>query len=204
MTVRSKPNFLVGVTFIVWATVLASGLAVLLDYGATAGALLPAPAVWPSQSSVQREAGRPSLVLFLHPKCPCSRATLAELREIVARIRERATVTVLVLQPESAPDGWADSRIARSAAAIPGVAVKPDIAGTEVSLFHATTSGETFLYDARGRLQFHGGITGARGHIGDNAGRDAVQSLVLCGASPITATSAFGCPLYSPSAATQP
>ena len=40
---------------------------------------------------------------------------------------------------------------------------------TLLMLVHAWTSGETMLYDASGRLVFAGGITGSRGHGGDNA-----------------------------------
>jgi hypothetical protein len=47
--------------------------------------------------------------------------------------------------------------------------------GREAALCKATTSGETVVYDAAGKLRFHGGITGARGHIGDNAGCSAIE-----------------------------
>ena len=47
--------------------------------------------------------------------------------------------------------------------------------GAEARRFGAETSGQTLLYDARGALAFSGGITGARGHAGDNAGRASLR-----------------------------
>jgi hypothetical protein len=49
------------------------------------------------------------------------------------------------------------------------------------------------LYDARGRLAFSGGITSARGYEGDNAGRHAIEALLVDGTSTIARTSVFGC-----------
>lgn len=70
--------------------------------------------------------------------------------------------------------------------------------GAEANRFHAATSGQTLLYDAAGRLLFSGGITGSRGHSGDNAGQTAIVSLVNSGAAELTETSVFGCPLFEP------
>ena len=73
-----------------------------------------------------------------------------------------------------------------------------DDEGTEANRFHAATSGQTLLYDAAGSLLFSGGITGSRGHSGDNAGQTAIVSLVNSGAPRLTETSVFGCPLFDP------
>ena len=40
------------------------------------------------------------------------------------------------------------------------------------------TSGQVVVYDAKGALLFSGGITAARGHMGDNAGRDRITALL--------------------------
>ena len=69
--------------------------------------------------------------------------------------------------------------------------------GREAARFGAATSGQTFLYDARGGLLFSGGITGARAHAGDNAGRSAVVTLLNGTGGPAAPrTSVFGCPLF--------
>ena len=50
--------------------------------------------------------------------------------------------------------------------------------GAEARRFGAETSGQTLLYDEHGALLFSGGITGARGHAGDNAGRASLVALL--------------------------
>ena len=182
-----------------WLTVTSAGLALMLRHDTTPAPVESAPAVWPANQPIPLVSDRPTLVIFLHPKCPCSRATIAELAQLMADAGGKVSATVVMLRPASAETGWANTDTTRSTATIPGVTTHADIAGVEAAAFHATTSGETFLYDAHGRLRFHGGITGSRGHIGDNPGLRAVQSLVHTGTSPVAATATFGCPLQSPS-----
>ena len=100
--------------------------------------------------------------------------------------------------------GKADSWIHtwHAASDLPGTAVISDLGGREVDLFRAAISGETVVYDAAGDLRFHGGITGARGHAGDNAGCSAVESYANTGAAPLAQTSVFGCPIFNPTSQT--
>ena len=78
-------------------------------------------------------------------------------------------------------------------AAIPGVATILDRGGREAARFGAHVSGQTFLYDAAGRLVFSGGMTIARGHAGDNDGEDALLALITAGHAPVASTPVFGC-----------
>ena len=71
--------------------------------------------------------------------------------------------------------------------------------GVEAQHFGVYTSGETLLYDSRGSLIFSGGITGSRGHAGDNAGEQALISLLTRGEARERVTSVFGCPLFASS-----
>ena len=61
----------------------------------------------------------------------------------------------------------------------PGVSVSSDQEGFEAKNFQSTTSGYVLLYDANGRLLFQGGITGSRGHSGENSGRDAIEAILM-------------------------
>ena len=72
-----------------------------------------------------------------------------------------------------------------------------DADGREAKRFGVETSGQTLLYDANGRLIFSGGITGSRGHVGENAGELALISLINGGQAERNATSVFGCPLFA-------
>jgi glyoxylase-like metal-dependent hydrolase (beta-lactamase superfamily II) len=132
--------------------------------------------------------------MFVHPRCPCSRASLAELREIMAQANGRLNAFVLFLRPQGTADVWEHTATWAAAQDIPGVAVRVDRDGAEAARFGAATSGHTVLYNAEGRLLFAGGITAARGHVGDNSGRQSVLAL-LDNKSAAPAHLVYGCRL---------
>src|SRR3954463_15141423 len=43
---------------------------------------------WPAASKLGSTPTRPTLVLFLHPRCPCSRASLTELEALFAKLQK--------------------------------------------------------------------------------------------------------------------
>ena len=166
------------------------------EYEATPGEVTVSQMQWPDDSQIERNPNRPTLVVFAHPRCPCSRATIGELALIVAHCPERVDVRVLFFKPSEFSAGWEKTDLWSSAEAIPGVTVISDEDGSEAKRFRATTSGYSLLYDSDGRLLFGGGITGSRGHSGDNAGRTAIETLLMNGESDQKQqTLVFGCPL---------
>jgi len=108
--------------------------------------------------------------MLAHPRCPCTRASIAELAVLMTRLGSEARAHVLFVRPRAVEAGWEKTSLWQSAAAIPGVTVHADPGGAEAALFRAATSGQVIVYDASGKLAFSGGITGARGHEGDNVG----------------------------------
>jgi hypothetical protein len=180
---------------IAWLAVLAAGQHSLLEYQSAPGPAADAPARWPPDSSLRPQPGQFTLLLFAHPHCPCTRASLEELAWITARAEGKVDTCVLFVRPRGAPEGWEAGGSWSAAAAIPGVRTLVDEGGQEARRFDADTSGQVLLYDPRGRLAFGGGITAGRGHQGDNAGRRAVLDL-LAGAPPAGGHApVFGCPL---------
>lgn len=167
----------------------------MAQYSQTAGpAGSPLPQ-WPETSLAHRAPGQSSLVMFLHPRCPCSRATLGELELLMAHCQGLFSAQVWFIQPEGMTEDWVKSDLWRTAAAIPGVQVNVDYKGEEASLFQAVTSGQTLLYDVSGGLMFQGGITLARGHSGDNPGRDFIESLLNKKIAHAASAPVFGCAL---------
>src|SRR5882724_2829016 len=96
-TAGSKAALTAGV--IVWAAVVAGGLKLVADYKTTAGAARPAPARWPRESRLEPASGRETLVIFVHPKCACTRASLTELNIIINASAARARTIVVFLRP---------------------------------------------------------------------------------------------------------
>lgn len=165
------------------------------------GQAAAAPPAWPAESRIERVADQPILVLFAHPQCPCTRATIGELARLMRRTQGLVQAHVLFVQPDEFTDAWTESDLWRRAAAIPGVHVLRDPGGREAHRYGAATSGQVLLYDEAGRLRFSGGITGSRGHEGDNAGRQALESMLTAGSAAQPETFVFGCPLTSKHAA---
>lgn len=178
-----------------WLVLVLAGSAWLwrhsLTPGAEAGA---APEVWPA--GLERNTAKPTLVMFAHPKCPCTRASVGELAVLMARCQGKVDARVVFYQPKEMPADWVRSDTWQSAAAIPGVTVQADEDGRMAEKFHAGTSGQVVLYGTDGRLLFSGGITEARGHSGDNDGRSALVELIEDGkAKHAVRTPVFGCSL---------
>jgi hypothetical protein len=182
----------------VWLGTAAACLAMLWTSENTPGIRMAVPARWPAASRISPAPGIATLVMFAHPRCPCTRASVGELEKLVARCDGRVRVHVVFYKPHGAPDEWAHTDLWRSAAAIPGVEVQCDEKGAEASLFGAATSGFVMVYDRFGQLRFNGGITSERGHSGDNEGESAIAA-ILSGQPPrITATPVFGCSFSRP------
>ena len=78
---------------------------------------------------------------------------------------------------------------------IPGLRVIRDQGGSEARRFAIEGSGHVLLYAPFREVAFQGGITGSRGHEGDNVGRSAIVSFILDGHSPVSHTPVFGCSL---------
>lgn len=118
---------------------------------------------------------------------------MQELEEVVARTRGEAKVIVSFFTPPGADEEWTNAAVWRHAAAIPGAIILKDENGQDAQHFHAATSGRTLLYGADGKLLFDGGITGSRGHVGENVGRNALISLLSHEAPTKTITPVYGC-----------
>ena len=169
----------------------------MAKYEGTAGATGTVPRSWPAEAKVALDPDRPTLLMFAHPQCPCTEATIGELNRLLVRCGGRATVRVLFFAPEHAAEDWTQTDLWKSAAAIPGVSVQIDRDGKTARNFGAQTSGQVVLYDSRGELLFQGGITAGRGHAGDNAGADAIVSRLRAGAGERNRTAVFGCSLLN-------
>ncbi|QDT49538.1 hypothetical protein Pan258_35900 [Symmachiella dynata] len=180
---------------VMWCVIIGIGLTWIWEHEATPGEVTQSPTQWPTDSRVERNSNHLTLIVFAHPRCPCTRASLNELALIMSRCSGRIDTRVLFYRPAGFVAEWEQTDLWDSAQSIPGVNVAIDESGSEAKRFGATTSGYSLLYDRSGQLVFHGGITGSRGHCGDNPGRAAIESLALNGESDRNHTFVFGCPL---------
>lgn len=185
---------------VLWVTGVAVGFTVLMGYQNAPGRPGEAPAHWPSVATLRPAEAQGTLVVFAHPRCACTRATLGELDRILRYVGDQVRTYVVFVQPDGYKAPWVEASVLwRQANKLPGVHVTRDAGGAIAQQFGARTSGQVLYYDARRRLRFAGGITGARGHEGDNRGRQALLAAVH--ASPHASTDTmrgsfvFGCGL---------
>jgi hypothetical protein len=199
-TAWANQSFLRATIVVLWLGTLVVGFAMLADYGNSPCRIEPAPPRWPRACKILPSEQRATLILFAHPHCACTRASLGELEKIVARCQDAVTCWVVFFKPLSVEDDWDQTDLWTTAAAIPGVQVMSDVDGQQARLFHVATSGQALLYDKRGELLFSGGITFARGHAGDNAGRTAIESALAGRSSAFQQAPVYGCPIALPTA----
>jgi hypothetical protein len=142
--------------------------------------------------------------MVAHPRCPCTRASIGELAQVMARVQGKLIAYVLFVKLSHSDVDWNETDLWRSAGKIPGVTVLADVDGVAASRLGAETSGHTFLFAPDGRLLFSGGITGSRGHAGDNVGKSAIVSLLNVNRAQRNQTFVFGCALTARHTPKQP
>lgn len=123
-------------------------------------------AKWPESSEIERNDQAPHLLVFVHPYCPCTRATLTNLHD---SIRSKL-LNVTVVQLRSARFENVHSPISTIEEVIRGRDwnLVFDTEGVEARKFGVVTSGECLLFAPSGKLVFSGGVTALRGHSGTN------------------------------------
>jgi len=195
---RKRVSAILFLSAISWLSLVSIGLWFLWGYENTPGVIAESPKQWPAESRIQLSSDHATLVMLAHPHCPCTRASIGELASIMAHSQGRLNAYVLFVSPEGFSDDWEVTDLWQSASRIDGVKIIPDADGREAHIFHAATSGQTVLYNPKGDLLFSGGITGSRGHFGDNAGQNSIVAIVNSEIPNQTETAVFGCPLFDP------
>lgn len=183
-----------------WGVAAVAGSVLLWSYKLAPGAVGAVPATWPAASELPRTAGRATVVLFAHPRCPCTRASLAELAELAEELGPDVDVVIAA----AAYAGVGDTEdFATLVARVPRARRVADPRRREAQRFGAHTSGQVVVYGRGGELLFSGGITDARGHAGASAGRARIVEL-LAGRAARRHAPVFGCDLFTSTAGSSP
>lgn len=184
-----------------WFASIMCGVVVMLNYETRPGPDLQQLTHWPAGSSLQLSATKPTVLMFTHPHCPCTRASMAEWERTICRCRGKAEFKVIAFEPAEATADWRQSDLVRRAEACSDGPVFWDKVGVEARHFQVSTSGHVVMCDPDGRLRFSGGITSSRGHEGANSGRGKLVSSLLMKPGERSAqhdvlkSPVFGCPL---------
>ncbi|MEZ5427123.1 MAG: hypothetical protein R2747_12710 [Pyrinomonadaceae bacterium] len=189
-------NFILAASVCVWMIVIGVGFVWITDYSSRPS--LPANISPHLPEGVFPEAvsDRPKILLFVHPKCVCSRATMSELARMVSDTEGLSEIKIFFYKPAGQSEEWVKTDLWEKARRIPGVSI-----GTmnedQINKFGVVTSGQVILYDGGGDLVFSGGITLGRGHEGKSKGREAIETFLRGGRPEIREMAVFGCSLTS-------
>lgn len=178
-----------------WALVVVGGWTVVTRYEVTPTPRAITPPAWPTSATLDAPTERPVLLVFIHPHCPCTRATVTELDLLATRVHTRFDLRAVFVCPPGTDPGWEESAIWRATARIPDLTRVVDRNGRLARAFGAAVSGETLLYDRDGALLFAGGITSSRGHEGMSLGRQTLEAWGRQETPDVASTPVFGCPL---------
>src|SRR5437762_7402652 len=88
-----------------WGIAVVMGAGALLRYERTPG-LSPVLSRWPAGVSLPLDPQGRTLVVVVHPRCPCTRTTLRMLREVATGLRAPTTLHALVFEPRQNPAPW--------------------------------------------------------------------------------------------------
>lgn len=154
------------VLIVAWASAVCFGFSVALNHDYS-GATVAHRQVWPARSKLVRKGDCTTAIMFCHPHCPCTSASLTELTRLKEEYKEMKTFVSFV-KPHGTDKDWTYTDNWKQACAIKKVTVISDEDGREAEIFGATASGELLLFNRSGMEIFRGGITGSRGHAGEN------------------------------------
>lgn len=193
---KSKP-WVLPLMLTLWLLATGSLFVLLETHQAEPGGSGPSGYAWPSASLIHKSPALPTIALFCHPMCPCTRATMAQFDRLASQYKGKANFTIVFLKPSSQGADWVESDTWEHAKRIPTAQVIADLDGKEINRFQAKTSGETILFDATGRQLFRGGITPSRGHEGPCVATDALGAYLEGGPMKLSTSPIFGCSLLT-------
>ena len=158
-----------------------------LDWESTPGVEGETLVEWPVASAMERPVESPLVLMFVHPKCACTKTRLRIFQQAALR-RPEASWRIVAWRPKGS-DWKPDTTLP----------IFWDEDGIETKRFGVTTSGHVFSFDASGAVQFSGGLTDLRGGSEEGEGARLLDASVHKGNRPKHARRkpVFGCSLVT-------
>lgn len=189
-----KSSMLFKIILATWLFAVLGGLAAFW-WKSTRPALAETPPL--KTEALHLDSQNETLVLFIHPRCQCTKASAHELGHLEQKVKSAFNVRVVAYYPENESKEWADTALLDSLRALPRTLVIYDQGGKLSYSLGARSSGYTMLFNSKGQLQFRGGLTESRGHIGESQGGRSIAALIEGREPEARVTPHFGCSLFS-------
>ncbi len=179
----------------IWLASVSYGLGFLYNYSLKPANMQQVLKNWPEESKIKFAKNQANLVLFLHPHCQCSEASLAELQKIQAQFHKKFKTHLVFILPEGTEQDWIHTKLWKKSQNLANTELIIDKSLQEAKVFASTSSGQVYLFNKERELIFLGGITSARGHQGDSIGNSAIKAYFRSGNMSVEKAPSFGCSL---------
>lgn len=137
------------------------------------------------------------VVLFYHPRCPCTLATARNLKRVATEFSHQTQIKAFSFCPEDSPESWIETNTTRLLRSIPDVEIALDREGQVCREFGVTTSGHILVYNRSGQCVFGGGITPYRGHEGECQATSEFLSSVNLANTKLAIWPVYGCQIVT-------
>lgn len=170
-----------------------AGMAQLLSYSHQPGEVGSSiPETFPADLQIGTEE-QAKVVLFYHPKCPCTQATVRCLERLAASFASQPRIIAYAYVPSKEAESWVESATTGKLRTLGNVTVIADRDAEVCRRFDVSTSGHVLVYNKNGELKFSGGITPSRGHEGDCASGTAFLATVNGNSDAKESCPVYGC-----------
>lgn len=176
-----------------WLVVVAGAFHLLMKYASEEGRVGTISLNFPKESSLTLTHDF-ELIMFVHPGCSCSSASMAELARLMAREKD-LSAQVVFMKTKKLDPLFKNNELLKKAKLLPRTKILFDEDGKEARYFGALTSGQTYLYHSEKGLLFSGGLTAARAHEGKSSGQESIEQILRNKPSRNIA-SVFGCDMF--------
>lgn len=187
---------------IFWLLGTAYGFSFLLEHDFQSNDLPKTTAVnWSEVLGDQSELSKQfsqhplTIVVAVHPKCPCTKATLQELQERTKFANVSVKTMVLAYTPASEKENpeWTKTPTLDLLQELPGASIVRDIdAGIAIRL-RLEVSGAVLVTDQSGKTWLQGGITASRSCRGNCPGSIALEQILAGRLTRPVFSPVFGC-----------
>jgi len=185
--------------------ITAAGLLVILGglWSLTNYSYRPGPVLAPIDSVPEWDPprhladDRQILLLFYHPHCQCTVATVTELINLLAVQPHPLPITAYAFLPSNQSATWIETETTDRLRRLPGAEIHLDRDGQQARSSGVSTSGHLLLITPQGQVVFSGGLTRARGLIGPATPQAHLAALIGQDTAEPSHWPTFGCPLFS-------
>lgn len=192
------PNSLkTNILLLVWFVSVAFGFSTMMIHDTKPSQEAAAPLTMYKEEAQLADDRNFTMVVFLHPRCPCSVATLDCLDRLLARpenAKKMRAVVYLVCPPGTDRD-WA-APLYEKCKTLPSARIAFDDCGRTANKYGARSSGQVLLYSPQGELVFSGGLTNARGQFGESGAELAIQEIISRKSTTTVGQSFFRHPVF--------